>query len=263
MLTMSCNKPYFQGLLGAVRDTWAKPLIKNKYEMISWWSYTSCDNNHPNECIDFENHMIYVNCDDDLKSTYLKTKRAYELIKSTGINFDYVVRTNTSVYVNLNNMLDRIEKLDDDTVIANWFPFYMGEEFMFYSFVGFFVGMNRNFFDYAISSDDCYINGVKQNDDIVMSKNIFCNIPEINGLCADDDNRLVMYKSILSNDTETINEEEVKKYNFDFINDPNIINHRVVVRFRSWYDGDDRIAKGHEIEHIYELDNALKKINMY
>ena len=43
------------------------------------------------------------------------------------------------------------------------------------------------------------------------------------------------------------------------IEDPNIINERVIVRIRCFYDNMDRITKGHEIEHFFELNDALRK----
>ena len=263
MLSMSCNDPYFQGLLSCVRDTWAKQLIQNKYENISWWSYTACSEKHPYPHIDFENHMIYVDCGDDLLSTYIKTKKAYEMIKSTGIDFNYVVRTNTSVFVNIDNMLKRIEEIGDKDILGNWFQFYDNEDkCLFWCVVGFCFIMKKEWFDIAVSSEEGLITDsmgrlIPHNDDVIISRNLAYNISEYNGYCIDSDKKVYVYKGILPDEDIP---QIIKDYsNFINIEDPNIINERVIVRIRCFYDNMDRITKGHEIEHFFELNDALRK----
>lgn len=258
---MSCNDPYFQALLGCVRDTWAKPLLQNKYKNISWWSYTACDKKHPYPHIDFENHMIYVDSGDDLYSTYDKTKKAYELIKSTGIDFNYVVRTNTSIFVNIKNMLKRIDEMDENTIIGTWQKFKINNIPLYWGVIGYFFIMRKEHFEIIISSDDCLIadengNNKEYWDDVVFAKNLSIIEPDIKGICAEEDDKVFVYKGALKDEDIP----EIFKLYSNFINvlNPKHINDRVIIRLKGFNDDINvRKEKGHEIEHFYELNDAL------
>ena len=58
--------------------------------------------------------MIRVPSDDSLKGTLEKTIKTLKFIDKIGIEYDYIFRTNTSVYVNA-NMLDYfVQRLYED-----------------------------------------------------------------------------------------------------------------------------------------------------
>lgn len=260
ILTMSCNQPYYQALLGAVRNTWARPLIKNKYPDVTWFSYTSCDNKHPKPMIDFENHMIYVDVPDDREHVYEKTRKAYDMVKNI-IKFDYVIRTNTTVFVNINKLIERVNELPDNYIIGNWSQWtYEDGDFQFWLLIGFFFGMNKHLFDIAmIPGDDVirYKDGSIRDysDDLIISQKIKPYIfNEYTGESIHKDHRLPLYKSFIKGDYFEIFDQP---HNFLYTDDPNIVNDYVAVRTRTLYNGEDRTTKGHEIEHMYELDSAL------
>ena len=265
MLTMSCNQPYFQSLLGTVRDTWAKPLIHNKYKNITWFSYTSCDNKHPKPCVDFEEHMIYVDCEDDLVHSYEKTQKAYNMIKDV-VDFDFVIRTNTSVFVNIDNMIEKVNSLSDDSVMGNWYGYVceQNRDIKFFLLIGFFYGMCREFFEYGISADNDYIkdkdgNPIPSNDDVIFSKRLVefigGNYSNPQGINPDD--KIPIYKAYKPGSEDQFDELKTP-HNFNFTFNPEDINDNVMVRVRTLYKDMDRIEYGHEIEHMYELYNALK-----
>lgn len=259
ILSMSCNQPYFQGLMACVKDTWAKPLIRGEYRDITWFGYTSCDSHHPKPCIDFRDHMIYVDCDDTLEGAYIKTKKAYEMIKSTGLDFDYVVRTNTSLVINIKKLIERINSVNENTIISNFQPYYMDGKYLFYIATGFFIGMKKDYFDIATSSNDYHIFGKPQMDDVILSRNLYNGIGNFDGACIDSDERLAVYK-ICPPDFK-IPEKYKRIQNYDYYdNNPEIINDRVMVRIRPYYfeNKNDRKTKVCEMENFYELYNVLE-----
>lgn len=275
MLSMSCNIPHYQGLLGGVKDTWAKPLIQNKYENITWFGYTSCDKRHPEPMIDFEEHMIYVDVPDTLEYTYLKTQKMYNMIKDL-VDFDYVVRTNCSVFVNVDNMLKRLNVIDNNSIIGRIVKIDISDVDYYWLIYGFFFAMNRKNFEIGISVEQEKI--LKQYDNNVLKKYnlventddnlISINLSNILGnnfpseyIENKDRDIITTYKPIHLNRTGY--EEEryqwfSNKFQFENSFNPDIIKDRVMVRLRPYVDTHiDRIEKGHEIEHMYELNSVI------
>lgn len=261
MLTMSCNQPHFQALLGCVMDTWAKPLIQGKYPEITWFGYTSCDSKHPKPVVDFEDHMIYVDSGDEVTDTYEKTQKAYNLIKNS-VDFDYVVRTNPSVYVNVDRMLEYINSVDEHSIIVNRGIVTEDNEFRFWLLIGFFMGMKKELFDIAMSGDDTSLRtktgGLARNshDDMVISQklaNVLGNNIKFAPINPKGD--VVMYKPCKPDDEELI---EKYKHTFELeFENPEIINEHILVRLRTFYNDIERLRFGHELEHFYELWNVI------
>ena len=259
MLSMSCNQPYFKSLLSVVKDTWAKPLMQNKYPNIIWFAYTSCDKHHPEPVIDYENHMIYVKCEDDLQHTYEKTKLAYQMIVNSGIDFDYVVRTNTSVFVNLKKMIERIDTLPKNKVICKLSQ-NISPNYYIFLLIGYFFGMDRSLFDTTMHVNNDYIknNCIAKYDDVVISTVLFekFNIFDIYETINKNSTIVPIYKPHLIEDVYNKKLIEIPKE--DIVFDPSWVNKSVVCRVRSFYDNEDRIKYGHELEHFYELYDALE-----
>lgn len=266
---MSCNIPYFQALLGVVKDTWAKPLVHNKYKNVTWFAYTACNEKHPKPHIDFEEHIIYVDCPDDLHHTYEKTQKAYNMIKDV-IDFDYVLRTNTSVFVNVDKTIERICSTGVDDVMGRCTRYYHrnqegGYDFVSYIVIGFFMGMKREYFDIMMSAHNEYnVNKygeiIPSNDDVIMSMKLFEELGTINNVAINEGDICPAYKVYIpGSEPETIKELPKK----DFFFEPDFINDYTMARVRSLYRDEDsntmmRSTIGHEIEHMYELYNALK-----
>lgn len=267
MLTMSCNNSHYKALLGAVRDTWARPLVKNMNKDIVWFSYTSCDEEHPKPCVDFNEHMIYVDVEDDRQHTYTKTKKAYEMIKDM-FDFDFVVRTNTSVFVNIENMSKLINSVNDNTVIGRTFGYYICNQFIELSFnftIGFFFGMSKKLFDIAMSyEDDGLIDRFGKKlygycDDVIMSvhlTNTLGNLIEYKSIESTGDNTVYVYKPY---EGEIEDEHMSNKHRNDIIiNNPDEVNRHVIVKLRSFYPEYD-LRRTYELIHYYELDEHLEK----
>lgn len=260
---MSCNMPYFKALMSAVKNTWAKPLIENKYPNITWFGYTSCDKQHPKPCIDLDEHMIYVECDDTLRGSYVKTQKAYNMIKDV-VDFDFVVRTNTSVFVNIDKLLEKVSSLDDEYTVCGQFTKHGYENTSFWLIIGMFYIMSKTMFAMGMEGDEwCVKNSkgeiVDWNDDIVMSKKINDKLGDnYNGIGINYDKKLPIYKGYIEGDTF---KEFLLPHNFVYPTDPNCVNDYLLTRVRSLYNGEnykDRYDKGYEIQHMYELYTALR-----
>jgi hypothetical protein len=275
ILSMSCNDLYFRGLMAVVKDTWAKPIIQGKYKNMQWFGYTSCDQHHPKPCIDWDERIIYVDCEDDLYHTYSKTKMAYELVKDSGIEIDYVIRTNTSTFVNPKLLHEKINTIDTSKDIMGCTAgFYIHHpdgsvNYEFSIIAGSFYGVPVKYFDDMSSKDEDYY--WHKTDDVIASKilcdiygdNIMDNVIKPNGDKGGNyDMEYPRYKELESYDLMKLLEKDlVLKEQYEegiFISDPNEINNNIVIRNRPLYDKNERIEKGHEIEHMYELYNAMK-----
>ena len=253
---MSCNKPYFKTLLGAVRNTWAKPLIQNKYPNITWFSYTTCDEKHPNPYVDFEEHMIYVKCGDTLGDTMQKTIDAYNMVKHID-QFDYVVRTNTSVYVNIENMLNRIElmyNMNEPTVCGTFSRIKTSDNEVFWMAIGYFFITNHEVFDIMTSKNDYVDSNNDYNmDDVLMFKNLYHVLGNDWGdITINESGEIPWYKGIKDGREIPI---DYQITNMKLTRDPNVVNDNVLVRLRPEYK--EKREEMCEVQHFYELHDAL------
>ena len=261
-LTMSCNIPYFKALASVVKDTWAAPLIRGDYKNCTWLMYTACDRKHPYPVIDWKEHTVYVDCSDEVYHTYEKTQKAYKMIADAGIDFDYIVRTNTSVYVNVKSVINKVNTMTDNDILGATCGYYHcfpdgHREFQWNIIPGLFFGMCRRYFEMSLTgtnNDDV----IPATDDVILSKRLFEQVPfeSINFI---EPNQGVFkeyprYKARMRDDERPEWDEQNKTY----IDDPYIINRCSVVQLRPLYgDLTERAEKGHEFEHFYEIDAAI------
>lgn len=107
ILSMSCNKPTYIKEEKAVRDSWAKDIIEGKYENIKWYSYRGGNSNSYDEA----EHCKHINIADDYRHTFHKTIMMLEWVVANNKDVNYIVRTNTSNYINvplLNNFIKNL-----------------------------------------------------------------------------------------------------------------------------------------------------------
>ena len=116
ILTMCCNQELFQQQEYRLRtQLYAKDILENKYNNVNYWTYTaSVDGKYH---INKKLHKIEVPCDDSLQGTYDKTYKTFKLLEQLNIEYDYILRTNCSTYINVKLLKLFVNTLTDDKLI--------------------------------------------------------------------------------------------------------------------------------------------------
>ena len=122
VLSMSALKEPFISLDKVSKETWMN-IDKEKYPNIDadFWVYTDAEDGHPTS-IDREKHIIYIQQDhkheDMVMSTYSKTIETLYLIKNElKLEYDYIVRTNNSTWLNIPLINEFLAYQHDDSMI--------------------------------------------------------------------------------------------------------------------------------------------------
>lgn len=109
ILCMSCNNQRYIDEETIIRKTWGKDILAGKYNNIDLYFYRGGANEN---YLDKENHIIYLKSPDDLFGTYEKTIDAFKWLIENNKEFDYIIRTNTSTYVNV-KAIEQFSSMDD------------------------------------------------------------------------------------------------------------------------------------------------------
>lgn len=100
-LVQSCNKERYINEEQIIRDTWGKRLRKN----CDLYFYRGGGKDT------IIGDILSLECGDELNDTFLKTLRALSIFKNIG-KYDFIVRTNTSNWVNVDLLLNTIDRMD-------------------------------------------------------------------------------------------------------------------------------------------------------
>ena len=98
---MSCNNPLYEKEELACMNTF---LMDAEGAGIPFDFYKSVSEGHPEPGFDEEAHILYVDAPDGLAGTGKKTAAALKAILP--LDFDYVIKTNVSTYLNIKNIID-------------------------------------------------------------------------------------------------------------------------------------------------------------
>lgn len=263
-LTMSCEDPFFIMGRKVVEDTWARDIIDNKHSGIGYYAYTSSSNGI--EYID--GHTIYVNAPDGLEGTYQKTKAVLEFLRNNNITFDKLVRTNASVYFNINKMIEFIDFKKEYNIMAPGLFCKFSNENGFIKnipiYCGFALIINSDIIYTVIDNDD--INkiyeyrdairlGFPDADDVRLSFILYTlenkGILNIEKYIWEEQNT-IKYKNVPLNPYVKFSEDYLEP----IVYDPSVINHVPFLKIRLC-----AVSKPEyrymEFEHMYEVDNAL------
>lgn len=183
ILTMSCTQKAFLNEENTIRETWAKDIIDGKYPNITWYAYRNTLYDNP---YDMDN-IIYVPENDDRNHTYQKTIACFKYINDhkEKFDFDFIVRTNTSQYVNVELLNKFVSGLDsnDETIYTSQICFNTSSHFKLYG-RGNFVLFSRVVFDRILKASELYPYGGNKDlyiDDFVIAnqleKSYFDNEP--------------------------------------------------------------------------------------
>lgn len=256
-MTMFCNQQFFKDGIEVVKQTWAKPILEGNYPNAMWYGFTACDEQHPEECIDEQNHIVYVQCEDTLTTTYTKMKKAYTLLQCVH-PFKKLVRTNTSVYLNLHKIFDLLDNITDNQVCSDWCGYYTKDYvFLYNMFCGNCYLASAEFCNKIFYSDYSeYSLGIADGDDVIANKIMYLlDIPhqQIDMSYNTPSHFCYLYKRCTPYDKNRLSAEELSRYT----ENPQIIHEWPFVSVRSMYvDLQERMLKGDEPAHMYELDFA-------
>lgn len=98
--TTNSEVQLFEKLEECGKETWAKEVIEGKYSNIDYWTVIDC---HEDSHIDLDKHIIYIKTDYNKENVYQLLSRwlnAYEIL-SKYKQYDYILRVNTSTWVNI------------------------------------------------------------------------------------------------------------------------------------------------------------------
>ena len=109
ILLMSCNNPLYEKEEQACRETFLKDADE---EGITYFFYKGLDEAHSAQCIDNQTHTIYLDVNDTLQGTAEKTIMAMETI--SGLQYDYLIKTNVSTYLNIRNIMEAVNGWDGE-----------------------------------------------------------------------------------------------------------------------------------------------------
>ena len=284
ILAMSCEDDFFKMSRYVTHDTWAKSVIEGKNEGIGFLSYTSTEDDER-----IEDNTVYVKVPDLITDTYRKTIRCFEFLRENGITFDYVLRTNTSVYFNIPiTIRDIINPVIENSIdlYSEWRGFinFRGEDYP--EFHGsMFVMSSKLIYDIVDSDIDenspDVVEYVTSNnkgtvgiDDITISAITYL-LNERNGykynIYITKDRNMIRYKPVSKLYLNTCGNESIRKSMNEYAesckvaytDSPDVINFIPFIQYRiltpafpielRYIDSNFRII---ELEHAYELHEA-------
>lgn len=117
ILVMSCEQSRYMAEEAVIRETWAKPIINGKIENVSIMFYRG---GSETEEYDKDKCLLKLTSDDGLYKTFEKTIDAFKYLEKENIEYDYVFRTNTSTYINVDAIVQflNFEDLKEDVMYA-------------------------------------------------------------------------------------------------------------------------------------------------
>lgn len=271
-LSQYCNEQFFVDEEKLVEETWAKALIGREIPGCRFFAYTSCDQEHPEPCID--ENKIYVKCNDDIWHTWTKTKLAYQLLQQYGITSEFIFRTNTSCYINVHKVYGLINKAKPEEIWADWCGYYIkqanGEiNFAYNTLCGTGYLLHKSIADQVFFSN-------YNEDNITDNSGSFRAGDDVN-LCRVLHLMSIKYESKdLGSYDEEHNTKWCKRYKSGYTKptgqkdfnqnretyDPNIISNEYLVQYRTKYVNlEERNSLGNEFIHARELHDSYVKEN--
>lgn len=269
-LSQSSNIEFFKNESDVVEQTWAKNLIDGEFPGYTYFRYTSCDEQHPNPCID--NHIIYVENDDTLKHTYEKMRDAYRLLLKSGYTFDYIFRTNTSTYINVVEAIGMMNNCNknENAIVSDRCGYYHRLPngilaFQFNCFLGNAYIMSKKIADSIfLSRYDSNICPIDDGDDIVANyivNELYDQNDVIHTVMNPSGPQLMCYKykCLLDPDNEQDQTDKIRH-----TTDPDVVYSSVSVSVRIKHvDYKVRLEHG-EYDHMRELhERYMKPHNNY
>jgi hypothetical protein len=150
ILSMSCNIDRYIKEEEVIRQTWGKSIIEGRYDNIELFFYRGSDS----ESYDDETKVITLNTSDEWRGTFMKTISVFEWLKRNSIEYDYVIRTNTSTYINIDAILQFLENEKNTNIMYGTGLVINGFSKFVPYLKGHFLIMPKSFIDILINCDE-------------------------------------------------------------------------------------------------------------
>lgn len=109
ILAMSCRDSFFENQISSIKETYASEMPDN----VTFMYYDGCWANTKH----VGDHLM-LRCEDDLEHTFKKTRMALKYVMTNDdIEFDYILRVNTSTYVNVRLLDEFVQTLQRDDIL--------------------------------------------------------------------------------------------------------------------------------------------------
>ena len=105
ILVQSCNDEFFDKEVKCIKETYAKNLPINI-------DFLYCVGDCKKE--ELVGDCLKLSCGDDIHSTFMKTYCALGFLFKNNMEYDYIVKTNTSTYINVDLLNEIINSIEDD-----------------------------------------------------------------------------------------------------------------------------------------------------
>lgn len=130
ILSMSCNQERYINEENVIRQTWGKEVLEGKYDNVELLFYRG-----GSDSTYLEKDVLHLTSDDTLRGSYQKSIDCFKwLIENK--EFDYIIRTNTSTYINVDAIQQFLEFNIDENITCgpyllinhtnNFIPFCSG-----------------------------------------------------------------------------------------------------------------------------------------
>jgi hypothetical protein len=156
LVLSSENEPYDM-LEKTIRKTWAKEYPKN---VEIYYYYGGADINY------IDGDKIYSNFEENIYNIGRKTINAFEFLSNK--DYDYIFRTNSSSYVNIEYLLEYIKNKPNKMFYHGVIAYYEPENFNFVSGSGYII--SKDLIDMVIENKDKWDNKFPNADDVSMGK---------------------------------------------------------------------------------------------
>ena len=114
ILIMSCNQDFFNKQEQQIKETYLKKV--EEYDNIDYCVYSGDETIEEHYYNKYDKHL-YLRCEDGIHDTFKKTYYAFKYIKENFDEYDYIFRTNTSTYINIDLLNYFIQHKKDDECI--------------------------------------------------------------------------------------------------------------------------------------------------
>lgn len=114
IMAMSCQHEFFVNQEEHVKATWAKDVIDGKYENISFMFYRG---GYEKNAFSKKDRLLKLNVEDDIYNTFKKTYFAFSMADKVCGEYDYIFRTNTSTFVNVELLNAFVQQIENDDFV--------------------------------------------------------------------------------------------------------------------------------------------------